>query len=126
MTVVRDLGVCCCYTDRPLSAPFGTETVRVPRARIEDDDGKVREWRSKALPRYQRLTKKGEVLIAAIYLAGTNMRRVKRALFGLFEGAVSKGEPLRRHGFTPDGERQPRLAQGEGGLGVFRPAILTP
>ena len=24
------------------------------------------------------------------YLAGTNTRRVKRALFGLFEGAVSK------------------------------------
>jgi transposase-like protein len=29
-------------------------------------------------------------LIAAAYLAGTNTRRVKRALFGLFEGAVSK------------------------------------
>ena len=31
-----------------------------------------------------------EALIAAVYLAGTNTRRVKRALFGLFEGAVSK------------------------------------
>ena len=49
-----------------------------------------REWRSKALRRYQRLTKKAEALIAAVYLAGTNTRRVKRALFGLFEGAVSK------------------------------------
>jgi len=64
--------------------------VRVPRARIEDDAGKVTEWRSKALPRYQRLTKKAEALIAAVYLSGTNTRRVKRALFGLFEGAVSK------------------------------------
>jgi putative transposase len=36
------------------------------------------------------LTKKAEALIAAVYLAGTNTRRVKRALFGLFEGAVSK------------------------------------
>jgi putative transposase len=62
----------------------------VPRARIEDDAGKVTEWRSKALPRYQRLTKKAEALIAAVYLSGTNTRRVKRALFGLFEGAVSK------------------------------------
>ena len=69
---------------------FGTETVRVPRARIEDETGKVTEWRSKALPRYQRLTKKAEALIAAVYLSGTNTRRVKRALFGLFEGAVSK------------------------------------
>lgn len=64
--------------------------MRVPRARVEDDQGKVKEWRSKALPRYKRLTKKAEALIAAVYLAGTNTRRVKRALFGLFEGAVSK------------------------------------
>jgi len=75
---------------RHLIGTFGTETVSVPRARIEDEEGKVTEWRSKALPRYQRLTKKAEALIAAVYLAGTNTRRVKRALFGLFEGAVSK------------------------------------
>ena len=31
-----------------------------------------------------------EALIAAVYLAGTNTRRVKRALFGLFQGAVGK------------------------------------
>jgi len=37
-----------------------------------------------------RLTKKAEALIASVYLAGTNTRRVKRALYGLFEGAVSK------------------------------------
>ncbi len=78
------------HRERQLTGTFGTETVRVPRARIEDDAGKVTEWRSKALPRYQRLTKKAEALIAAVYLSGTNTRRVKRALFGLFEGAVSK------------------------------------
>jgi transposase-like protein len=105
------------HRERQLTGTFGTETVRVPRARIEGDAGKVTEWRSKALPRYQRLTKKAEALIAAVYLAGTNTRRVKRALFGLFEGAVSKGEPLMRHWFKHNGERQPRLAQGEGRLG---------
>ena len=92
------------HREGQLTGTFGTETVRVPRARIEDDTGKVTEWRSKALPRYQRLTKSeedkktawgavfptNEALIAAVYLAGTNTRRVKRALFGLFEGAVSK------------------------------------
>jgi putative transposase len=76
--------------DRQLVGTFGTETVSVPRARIEDDAGQTTEWRSKALPRYQRLTKKAEALIAAVYLAGTNTRRVKRALYGLFEGAVGK------------------------------------
>jgi len=78
------------HRERRLTGTFGTETVRVPRARVEDETGKLTEWRSKALPRYQRLTKKAEALIAAVYLAGTNTRRVKRALFGLFEGAVSK------------------------------------
>lgn len=78
------------HRERQLTGTFGTETVRVPRARIEDEAGKVTEWRSEALPRYRRLTKKAEALIAAVYLAGTNTRRVKRALFGLFEGAVSK------------------------------------
>ncbi|MGN7871805.1 IS256 family transposase, partial [Paracoccus sp. 22332] len=78
------------HRDRQLTGTFGTETVRVPRARIENEAGKITEWRSKALPRYRRLTKKAEALIAAVYLAGTNTRRVKRALFGLFEGAVSK------------------------------------
>ena len=78
------------HRERQLTGTFGTETLRVPRARIEDAEGKVTEWRSKALPRYRRLTRKAEALIAAVYLAGTNTRRVKRALFGLFEGAVSK------------------------------------
>ena len=76
--------------ERQLTGTFGTETVRVPRARIEDEMGKVTEWRSKALLHYQRLTKKAEALIASVYLAGTNTRRVKRALFGLLEGTVSK------------------------------------
>jgi transposase-like protein len=76
--------------DRQLTGTFGTETISVPRARVEDEAGKVSEWRSKALPRYQRLTKTAEALIASVYLSGTNTRRVKRALFALFKGAVSK------------------------------------
>jgi len=76
--------------DRQITGTFGTETISVPRARVKDEAGKVSEWRSKALPRYQRLTKKAEALIASVYLSGTNTRRVKRALHGLFQGAVSK------------------------------------
>ena len=76
--------------DRQIVGTFGTETISVPRARIADEAGRVSEWRSKALPRYQRLTKTAEALIASVYLAGTNTRRVKCALFALFKGAVSK------------------------------------
>ena len=78
------------HRERQVIGTFGAEQVKVPRARVVDEHGRSSEWRSKALRRYQRLTKKAEALIAAVYLAGTNTRRVKRALFGLFEGAVSK------------------------------------
>lgn len=78
------------YRARQVVGTFGAETVRVPRARLVDDAGQASEWRSKGLRRYQRLTRKAEALIAAVYLAGANTRRVKRALFGLFQGAVSK------------------------------------
>jgi len=44
------------HRERRITGPFGTETVRVPCARIEGEAGKVTEWRSKAMPRYQRLT----------------------------------------------------------------------
>ena len=54
------------HRNRQLTGTFGTETVSVPRGRIEAEDGKVTEWRSKALPRYQRLTKKAEALIASV------------------------------------------------------------
>ncbi len=35
------------HRERQLTGTFGTETVRVPRARIEDEAGKVTEWWSK-------------------------------------------------------------------------------
>src|SRR3712207_3464483 len=39
---------------------------------------------------YKRLTRQAEALIAGTYLAGTNTRRVRRALGALFGGAVGK------------------------------------
>src|SRR6478752_3305943 len=55
-----------------------------------DKDGSTREWRSAVLPRYARRTRQLEALIAGAYLAGTNTRRVQRALGALFRGAVGK------------------------------------
>ena len=42
------------------------------------------------LPAYRRRTKQADALIAGAYLAGTNTRRVRRALAALFGGAVGK------------------------------------
>src|SRR3569832_638742 len=69
---------------------FGPVQVSVPRARMADTEGGTREWRSAALPRYARMTRQVEALIAGAYLAGTNTRQVQRALAALFRGAVGK------------------------------------
>jgi hypothetical protein len=76
--------------ERQLLGSFGPVQVSMPRARMADADGGTREWRSSALPRYARMTRQVEALIAGAYLAGTNTRRVKRALAALFRGAVGK------------------------------------
>jgi putative transposase len=76
--------------ERQLLGSFGPVQVSVPRARMADAEGGTREWRSSALPRYARMTRQVEALIAGAYLAGTNTRRVKRALAALFRGAVGK------------------------------------
>src|SRR3954468_2770246 len=76
--------------ERHLLGSFGPVQVSVPRARMAAAEGGTREWRSAALPRYARMTRQVEALIAGAYLAGTNTRRVKRALAALFRGAVGK------------------------------------
>ena len=79
--------------ERRLLGSFGPQTISVPRVRLTDVDGTSREWRSNVLPRYARMTKQVEALIAGAYLSGTNTRRVRRALAALFKGAVSKSLP---------------------------------
>ena len=75
---------------RQLTGSFGPVALAVPRARLRAEDGGSREWRSAVLPRYARRTRQLEALIAGAYLAGTNTRRVQRALAALFRGAVGK------------------------------------
>jgi putative transposase len=75
---------------RTLTGTFGAQQISVPRARIERPDGTTTEWKSRALRAYQRRTVAADALIASTYLAGTNTRRVRRALVALFGGAVGK------------------------------------
>ena len=75
---------------RSLTGTFGAIEIAVPRARLNTTDGKTTEWKSKALRAYQRRTLAADALIAGAYLAGTNTRRVRRALAALFGGAVGK------------------------------------
>src|SRR5689334_19213323 len=75
---------------RRLLGSFGPIEIAVPRARLFAADGTSREGQSAVLPRYARMTRQIEALIASTYLAGTNTRRVKRALAALFKGAIGK------------------------------------
>src|SRR3954464_5991764 len=78
------------HRSRSLLGSFGRVEIEVPRARLNTPDGKTTEWKSKALRAYQRRTLVADALIAGAYLAGTNTRRVRRALAALFGGAVGK------------------------------------
>ena len=66
----------------------------MPRARLNTAEGKTTEWKSQSLRAYQRRTLGADALIAGTYLAGTNTRRVRRALLvecvehGLADGAA--------------------------------------
>jgi len=84
------IGVRHGHRERALTGTFGRTRIAVPRARMMGEDGKTREWRSVALPAYQRRTRAADALIAGAYLAGTNTRRVRRALAAAFAGPVGK------------------------------------
>jgi putative transposase len=78
------------HRSRSLLGTFGRVEIAVPRARLDSAEGKTTEWKSKVLRAYQRRTKQADSLIAGAYLAGTNTRRVRRALSAVFGGAIGK------------------------------------
>jgi putative transposase len=78
------------HRTRSLTGTFGRTEIAVPRARLVGPDGGTSEWKSKVLRAYQRRTLAADALIASAYLAGTNTRRVRRALKALFADGVGK------------------------------------
>jgi transposase-like protein len=66
-------------TERRITTSLGTETIRVPRARMTTPEG-TEEFRSEILPRYARRTREVDEAILSCYLAGANSRRIRKAL----------------------------------------------
>src|ERR1019366_2645204 len=81
---------------RMLTTSLGATTIAMPRARIEDDDGRRREWRSQIIPRYQRRTERVDEAILGVYLSGTNTRRLRGALAPLLRGAPLSKDAVSR------------------------------
>jgi transposase-like protein len=78
------------HRERSLLGTFGPVQVKVPRARLTLPAGGTAEWRNATIPAWQRRTRQADALIAGVYLAGTNTRRVRRALAALFARGVGK------------------------------------
>jgi putative transposase len=78
------------HRTRQLTGTFGSTPIAVPRARLAQGDGRTAEWTSASLRAYQRRTRSADALIASTYLAGTNTRRVRRALAAVFAEGVGK------------------------------------
>ncbi len=92
--------------ERQLLGSFGPVTFSVPRARLANADGTSQEWRSRVLPRYARMTKQVEALIAGVYLSAP--------------GSPGSGSAVQGRGVEGHGE--PNLAESAGRLaGVVSP-----
>jgi transposase-like protein len=77
--------------ERTVTTSMGQRTLRLPRARIVEDNGTTREFRSELLPRYGRRTREIDEAILGVYLAGANSRRIRKALEPMLGSAnVSK------------------------------------
>jgi transposase-like protein len=81
---------------RTLTTSLGPTTIAMPRARIEGEDGRWHEWRSRIIPRYQRRTERVDEAILGVYLSGTNTRRLRGALSPLLRGAPLSKDAVSR------------------------------
>jgi transposase-like protein len=81
---------------RTLTTSLGPTTIRMPRGRIRDEDGRTREWASKVIPRYQRRTSRVDEAILGVYLSGANTRRVRGALAPLLRGGPLSKDAVSR------------------------------
>jgi putative transposase len=81
---------------RRLTTSLGATTITMPRARIEDAQGRRREWHSRMIPRYQRRTERVDEAILGVYLSGTNTRRLRGALAPLLRGAPLSKDAVSR------------------------------
>src|ERR1700726_1883290 len=81
---------------RTLTTSLGPTTIAMPRARLEGEDGRRREWHSRMIPRYQRRTERVDEAILGVYLSGTNTRRLRGALSPLLRGAPLSKDAVSR------------------------------
>lgn len=65
---------------RTITTEAGAQELRIPRGRIRREDGTTEEFHSSLVPRYARRTAEVDEAILGVYLAGSNSRRIRKAL----------------------------------------------
>jgi len=81
---------------RTLTTSLGPATFAMPRARIQQAEGRRTEWRSQTVRRYERRTTRVDEAILGVYLAGGNTRRIKGALAPLLKGGPLSKDAVSR------------------------------
>jgi len=66
--------------ERRITTETGNQRLRIPRGRLDRNDGTTEEFRSEILPRYARRTRRVDDAILGVYLAGGNTRRIRKAM----------------------------------------------
>jgi putative transposase len=82
--------------ERQLTTSLGKTTIRLPRARLKDDEGEESEWHSRLIPRYQRRTERVDRALLGSYLSGINSRRLRGALSPLLRAAPLSKDAISR------------------------------
>ena len=103
---------------RRVTTSVGTRELRVPRARVRDEEtGETTEFRSELLPRYARRTREVDEAILGTYLSGANSRRIRKALKPLLgeehlsKSAVSRVVSRLKEPSCPKTQTNSRLAR---------------
>lgn len=82
--------------ERTITTSLGPTNLSMPRARLEDEAGAEKEWRSEVIPRYQRRTARVDEAILGLYLSGANTRRIRGALAPLLRGGPLSKDAVSR------------------------------
>jgi len=80
---------------RMLTTGLGATTIAMPRTRIEDDEGRRREWRSQIFPLPAAYCAVDEAILA-VYLERPNTRRLRGALAPLLRVAPLSKDAVSR------------------------------
>ena len=109
--------------EREITTETGNQRLRIPRGRLDRNDGTTEEFRSEILPRYARRTRRVDDAILGVYLAGGNTRRIRKAMAPLLGEENLSRSAISRVGQSTR-PRTPRPRRSRSTSGRAKAAVL--